>query len=96
MTLSVRRLFQALLLLAIVILAGAGGYYLLGKGHWRFGDTLYMSIITVATVGFAELPGLEGVHGARALTSVLIISGMGTVAYFTGDSATPSTCRSSP
>jgi voltage-gated potassium channel len=33
-------------------------------------------------VGFAELPGIEKVGGARALTSAIILSGMGTVAYF--------------
>jgi voltage-gated potassium channel len=82
MTLSVRRLFQALLLLAMVIVFGACGYYVLGTPRWSFGSALYMSVITVSTVGFAELPGTEHVQGARELTMAIILSGMGTVAYF--------------
>src|SRR3954452_23351133 len=79
---AVRRVLSALLLLATVILAGATGYFDLGAGRWTFGDALYMSIITVSTVGFAELPGIEAVSGARLLTTTVIIAGIGTVAYF--------------
>ena len=41
-----------------------------------------MSIITVSTVGFAELPGFDQVDGTRQLTTTLIVLGIGAVAYF--------------
>jgi voltage-gated potassium channel len=79
---SLQRLLQSLLLLAMVVIAGGAGYYALGEGRWSFGQSIYMSIITVSTVGFAELPGSEQVAGIRALTGVVIVFGIGAVAYF--------------
>jgi voltage-gated potassium channel len=73
---------QSVLLLAVVVIAGGAGYYLLGEGRWSLGQSIYMSIITVSTVGFAELPGSEQVQGIRALTAVVIVFGIGAVAYF--------------
>jgi voltage-gated potassium channel len=75
-------LIQSLLLLAAVVIAGGTGYYVLGEGRWGFGQSIYMSIITVSTVGFAELPGSEHVPGIRALTALVIVFGIGAVAYF--------------
>ena len=37
-----------------VALVGAGGYHALGAGRWAFSDCLYMSIITLSTVGFGS------------------------------------------
>jgi voltage-gated potassium channel len=79
---AVQRVLSALLLLATVILLGGAGYFDLGGGRWTFSESLYMSIITVSTVGFAELPGLERVAGARILTTFVILGGIGAVAYF--------------
>jgi voltage-gated potassium channel len=76
------RLLQSLLLLAAVVLAGGVGYYVLGHGRWGLSQSIYMSIITVSTVGFEELPGFEHVRGTRELTAVVIVFGIGAVAYF--------------
>jgi voltage-gated potassium channel len=83
---SFRRIYQALLLLILVILGGGVGYYLLGEhlgeGRWSFGDSIYFAIITVSTVGFRELDQLDKVHGARFLTAVLILLGSAALVFF--------------
>src|SRR5437868_3628008 len=79
---AARRVLQALALLALVILIGGTGFYLLGRGLWTFDQALYMSVITVSTVGFAELPRFNEVRGAHEVTTAVIVLGVGAVAYF--------------
>jgi voltage-gated potassium channel len=77
-----RRVLQSLAVLATVMLLGGGGYYLLGHDRWTLEQAIYMSVITVSTVGFAELPGFHEVRGAHQLTGAVIVCGIGAVAYF--------------
>ena len=79
---AARRVVQALGLLAVVMLGGGVAYYVLGAGRWTLDQSVYMSVITVSTVGFAELPQFEQVRGAHALTTAVIVCGIGAVAYF--------------
>ena len=78
---SVKRLAVAALLLFGLVLVGSGGYYVLGDGRWTFGECVYMTVITLSTVGFGELARMGEVPGARTLTIMLIIGGVGTLAY---------------
>lgn len=69
----------------IVVLGGGVGYYLIGDGRpgWGFGNCLYMTVITVTTVGYAEvLPGMDAVPYARFFTVILLMSGTGSLVYF--------------
>jgi voltage-gated potassium channel len=77
-----RRLFQALAFLLGVILSGGIIYYALGWGRWSLEECIYMSVITVSTVGFAELRGFDDVRFAREFTGILIVAGIGGIAYF--------------
>ncbi len=78
-----RRLVLGGLSLVAVFIFGTVGYYLLGQGRWPLGDCLYMTLITVTTVGYGEmLSGFEQVEYARGFTVVLILLGMGVVLYF--------------
>ena len=81
MTASVRRLFAALGFFGVLVAVGTVGYFILGHGRWRVGDCAYMTVITISTVGFYELGHMSEVPGARALTVVLIIGGVGVLAY---------------
>jgi voltage-gated potassium channel len=76
------RLVPASLLLASMVLIGTLGYHALGSGDWTWGQCLYMTVITLSTVGFGELPRMDVVPGAHALTIGLIIFGSGTLVYF--------------
>ncbi|RME21217.1 MAG: potassium channel protein [Deltaproteobacteria bacterium] len=77
------RLAMAGAVMGLVVLAGTGGYAVLGGGRWSAEDCLYMAVITISTVGYGEtLPGLHEVPGAVAWTMVLIVLGSGSMLYF--------------
>jgi voltage-gated potassium channel len=77
------RLLGGFVALALVIFLGSLGYYLLGDGRWDFSSCLYMTVITLTTVGFGEvLPNFDHVDHVRGFTVVLIVFGMGTFLYF--------------
>jgi voltage-gated potassium channel len=78
-----KRLLAGLLLLFVTVLGGAPGYYVIGGGDWAFGDCLYMTVITVTTVGYGEtLSNLDKVEGARDFTMVLLLFGTGSIVFF--------------
>jgi voltage-gated potassium channel len=78
-----KRLAYALIAIAIVVIGGGVGYYILGDGKWPFSDCLYMTSITVTTVGYAEvLDGMDKIEGARGFTAVLLIFGTGSIVFF--------------
>jgi voltage-gated potassium channel len=64
-------------LVALVASFGTGGYMLI-EG-WNFTDALYMTVITLASVGFKEVHDLSLI--GRIFTIFLIIGGVGSVAY---------------
>jgi len=82
MALAPKPLVRALLVLAAVVLLGTTAYFALGRGRWGIAESLYMTLITVSTVGFAELPGLEQTPGGRGVTMAVIVAGIGAIAYF--------------
>jgi len=63
-------------LLAIILLGSAG--YVIIEG-WSFFDGLYMTVITLTTVGFGEVRPLTTV--GRAYTLLLLFAGMGVMLY---------------
>ncbi len=77
---SVRHLKFSLLTLIAVIAFGTLGYLLI-EG-WSAFDALYMTVITLATVGFKEVHEMS--DQGRAFTLLLIIFGAGIIAYVIG------------
>lgn len=77
-----RQLLAGFLGVAAALLGGALGYYLLGQGRWPFRDCLYMTAISLSTVGYGEVIDIGAVPGARLYTIVLILLGMGVIVYF--------------
>lgn len=74
-------------ILIVLTLGSAGFYYLgkiyLGEGSWSLFDCVYMTFVTLTTVGFGEiLPGFSDVEYARPWTLFLIVMGTGTFLYF--------------
>lgn len=77
------RLIGGLVALIVVLAAGTVGYWLLGDGRWSLEDCLYMTVITLTTVGYGEiLADMEHVAYAREFTVLLIVFGMGSFLYF--------------
>lgn len=75
-----RKLFRSLGMLVLVVLVGTSGYMRI-EG-WRFLDALYMTVITITTVGFGEVGTLS--ETGRTFTVILIFMGMGIMAYAVG------------
>jgi voltage-gated potassium channel len=71
------KLLLAFLLIFFVISFGTLGYMLI-EG-WSLLDSLYMTIITLASVGYKEIHDLS--TDGKIFTIILIIGGVGTVAY---------------
>lgn len=76
------RIAAPLALLASVIGVGGGVLYAMGRGRWSVGESLYMAVNAVSTVGFREMDGMDQVRWSRAVTVIIILAGLGTVAYF--------------
>lgn len=64
-----------LALVAGVVIVGAAGYVALMR--WDLGDALYMTMITLTTVGFREVRELDGM--GRAWTSLVAVAGVGLI-----------------
>lgn len=78
-----KRLLTGFVSLLVVVIGGALGYYLIGDGRWAFGDCLYMTVISVTTVGYGEtLPGMDEVAYARSFTMCLLLFGTGSIVFF--------------
>ncbi|RJR17366.1 MAG: potassium channel protein [Nitrospiraceae bacterium] len=63
-----------------VIVFGVAGYIVIER--WDFFDSLYMTIITLTTVGYHEVHELS--QPGRAFSMVLMLSGVGTMFYTFG------------
>lgn len=70
-------------ILFITILVGTSGFMIIE--HWDFLDSIYMTIITITTTGFQETHPLT--HTGRIFTIVLLVMGVGSIAYTGGRAA---------
>jgi len=69
------------IILVAVMLLGAFGYWLIGQGKYPFFDSLYMTFITIATIGYGETIDIAGNVGARVYTMFIAVAGIGVLAY---------------
>ena len=76
-----RRMVVAFGVLAVVYAIGAAGYWYLGGGRWSLGDCIYMTAITVTTVGFEEIIDISEVPGGRVWTVLLLVFGISANLY---------------
>lgn len=81
-----KRQYLAASFLAAITCIGTIGYFTLGRlthqsPPWRLDDCLYMTVITLTTVGFGEIIDIAKVPGARLFTVFILFSGLGIAAY---------------
>lgn len=77
MTSTPLKLLQITSVVALILCSGVLGYHFI-EG-WSFFDALYMTVITLATVGYGEVYPLS--HAGRVFTVFLIFGGMGILLY---------------
>jgi voltage-gated potassium channel len=74
---SLRRVQSAVVALVVIGAAGVLGYMVF-EG-WSFSDALYMTVITLTTVGYKEVRALDA--SGQLWTMLLLITGVGTLFY---------------
>ncbi len=79
----IRHLKLSFIVLALLVSFGIAGY--MGIEGWRFVDALYMTIITLSTVGFREVHELS--DAGKLFTMVFIIFGVSVIGYIVGSLA---------
>jgi voltage-gated potassium channel len=72
---------MALGTLIAVTAIGVIGFMIISSGEHGLIDAIYMTVITLTTVGFSEVIDMSNNPGGRMFTVVLLLGGMGTVAY---------------
>ncbi len=78
-----KRLFYGLVAIVVAIVGGGTGYWIIGRGAWSFFECVYMTVITITTVGYGEvLPDLATTPHARSFTVLLLVFGTGTIVFF--------------
>ena len=75
-----RNIIRALIMLGLVLLVGTAGYVVI-EG-WQILDAIYMTVITITTVGYGEVRTVSPT--GRVFTLALICMGMGIIAYTLG------------
>ena len=73
-------IIKGIVILVAVLMVGTVGYMLIE--NWTFFDSLYMTVITITTVGFREIGAVSPI--GRIFTIFIIFSGMGIIAYILG------------
>jgi len=71
------KIYSALLLLILVFIIGITGYKLISEYSWI--DSIYMTVITIATVGFREVRPLDPIE--KLFTSGLILTSIFVMGY---------------
>lgn len=69
---------QRVVLMLLFVLAGGTSGYMIIEG-WSFTDSMYMTVITISTVGYGEVHPLS--NAGKAFSAVLIAGGVGVALY---------------
>ena len=76
-----RRFYSLIVTILLVVLLGSIGYYLLFGGSQKYIDCLYMTIISLTSVGYGEIIPVSGNIAAQIFTMLLITVGLGVILY---------------
>lgn len=75
-----RTLAKSILIVLLLVSTGTVGY--MAIEHWPFIDSVYMTVITLATIGYQEVHRLS--EAGRIFTIFLVIFGVGILGYTVG------------
>ena len=75
-----KNILRGLVMLVAILVVGTMGYMII-EG-WRLLEALYMTVITITTVGYGEIRTVS--EAGRIFTIVVIFLGIGIMAYILG------------
>ncbi len=76
-----RRLRYPVIVVSIVVAIGTVGFKIIGGPRKSFLDALYMTAITITTVGYGDVIGLDDKPLGKVFASVYVVVGAGALAY---------------
>ena len=76
-----RRIYLSLILFAAVYVIGVIGFKLFGGPEVSLLDCIYMTAITISTIGYGEVVDLSGSPAGRIFNILFIILSLGTIAF---------------
>ena len=76
-----KKLILACVVFLCVFLIGVAGFKIIGGQEWGWLDSLYMTVITLSTVGYGETIDISANPAARLFVVVFIIFCLGTIAF---------------
>ena len=76
-----KRLYYVLITIFLTVMVGSSGYYLIFGGKPKFMDCIYMTVISLTSVGYGEVLNISGNIPAQIYTMILIVCGMGVILY---------------
>lgn len=77
----IQRFRKVALVIFSILVIGTAGYWYLGEGKYSLLDCLYMTVITITTIGFSEVIKITGNPAAEIFTILIAFSGVGTLTY---------------
>jgi voltage-gated potassium channel len=79
-SLGPRKVIRGLVMLIGILILGTAGYMVIER--WQLLDAIYMTVISITTVGFKEVRDVS--EAGRIFTLIIIFTGMGIMAYTLG------------
>ncbi|HOV90058.1 MAG TPA: NAD-binding protein [Syntrophorhabdaceae bacterium] len=76
-----KRLKQMLIIILLIIIAGTIGFKLTGSEKTTILDALFMTAITISTVGYGDYAGIDTSPAGKIFTIIFIFLGAGVIAY---------------
>jgi voltage-gated potassium channel len=76
-----KKLLHILMVILLIIVIGTAGFKIIGGNKTTILDALYMTVITISTVGYGDVIGLDDKPAGKLFAIVFIFLGAGTVAY---------------
>ena len=76
-----KKYIWCLIILVAIVIIGSIGYWLISGGGYSLVDYIYMTVITITTIGFGEVIDLAGNPGGRIFTMFIALAGIGVLAY---------------
>ena len=76
-----RRIYISLLLFGAVFCTGVAGFKIFGGAEASLLDCIYMTAITISTIGYGEVVDMSQNPAGRIFTTLFIILSLGTIAF---------------